>query len=141
MDLEATRRSGISSGMKRVLLLAAALAALTAPASAGDRVLAVGNCLKASYKPRQIVLACADGGARLVRISWSRWGGRTAAGRGKLVVNTCEPSCVDGSARTTGPARITLSRRRTCSSGIRVYTHLRFKVPGDGARVKHLGCP
>jgi hypothetical protein len=49
----------------------------------------------------------------LEQVKWLRWGADGAAGRGELHVNTCNPSCAVGTAKTV-PVTITLSDVRTC---------------------------
>jgi hypothetical protein len=51
---------------------------------------------KAHVRPRTLVLACADAGEELTRISWRSWGSKTAVAAGDEIVNLCVPSCVAG---------------------------------------------
>ena len=60
-------------------------------------------------RPASFVLACADGGAVLTKITWSSWSASGAKGTGQLAVNNCQPSCAGGKFVST-PTAITLSR-------------------------------
>ena len=61
-----------------------------------------------AYKPKEIVIACADAGVLFSNITWSKWDMNGAKGRGNLVVNTCEPTCADGNVITYRRVRLTL---------------------------------
>lgn len=60
------------------------------------------------YKPKEIIIACADAGVAFSNITWSRWNNNRAVGRGTLSVNTCEPTCADGNFVTYRRVRLTL---------------------------------
>ena len=99
----------------RILLLAA-LALLVAPAvaTAGeDRVFFPGNCETNSYKPKTIIIACADGNFVLRKVKYSSYGESTARGTSTARVNDCEPNCGRGTFRNYA-ASFTLSRPRQC---------------------------
>ena len=63
-----------------------------------------------AFKPREIVLACADAGVRFGNITWTRWNNNRAVGRGTLFVNTCEPTCADGNVIRYQRVRLTLGQ-------------------------------
>ena len=49
-----------------------------------------------AIEPSSIVLACADGNARLQNLVWSAWGQDEAQAGGDYVINDCTPSCAGG---------------------------------------------
>jgi hypothetical protein len=58
-------------------------------------------------KPSTIVLACGDGNAKLINLTWSTWGSSDALGRGDYDWNDCVPTCVGGTFHAS-PAALTL---------------------------------
>jgi hypothetical protein len=79
--------------------LAAAPAAMAAPASTRPVLV---NCLdKATVKPSQFIITCADGNDYLAKLKWSHWGA-TASGKGTEWINTCNPNCAAGKFRKFG---------------------------------------
>lgn len=56
--------------------------------------------------PDTFTIACADGNANLAQLAWEDWGADEATAVGDLVVNTCEPTCADGTLETY-PVRVT----------------------------------
>jgi hypothetical protein len=79
-----------------VLALASSLAATASPATAIGHTKVLGNCVKATYRPQRIILACADANADLSHITYSTWTRHSATGMATLDRNTCKPSCVAG---------------------------------------------
>jgi hypothetical protein len=75
-------------------LLAAAITitafAISASATAP---LKITNCNKTASRPKLLTLTCGDGNTVLKGMSWSSFGGLSAAGKGTFVTNTCEPNC------------------------------------------------
>jgi hypothetical protein len=63
-------------------------------------------------------------------LRWAGWGGRTAVGRGRVAT----------SGRSARTGRITMSSRRTCADGRRVYTRATAKVAGRTVRLTRPGC-
>ena len=47
-------------------------------------------------RPREVVLACADGNSYVDHLSWVRWSGQLAVGHGTLEQNDCTPDCAAG---------------------------------------------
>jgi hypothetical protein len=89
--------------------------------------------------PRTFTLACADANESLGSLTWQNWGEPTATASGKLVVNTCRPTCVAGKF-VSYPVDVTMSRRvvatkpATSSSGdkkVWLYTVVTFQATGD----------
>lgn len=60
------------------------------------------------HKPAEYVMSCADYNASWRKVTWSRWGGDIATGKGALYQNDCTPNCADGRFHTYG-ATVTLS--------------------------------
>lgn len=100
-------------------LLAFAALALAAPGQAAA-VTYAANCghtgfLK--YKPKDWSNGCTGGAFNIERIRWSRWGTRSARGSGRTLFRDplCRPTCPEARYYKYR-ARITMRRRRTCSS-------------------------
>ena len=85
-------------------------------AAQGPRVLFPGDCRKPTFKPRQIIVACADANFVIRQISWSSWTTRRATGNGTASINNCTPSCVEGTFESF-PVRVTLFDPRRCRPG------------------------
>lgn len=61
------------------------------------KVTGIRDCVgNPTHEPRSITLTCADAGYQVVKLKWQNWGAKRAAATGVAVVNTCEPSCADG---------------------------------------------
>ena len=104
--------------------LAAALAVLVAvPAGSATKVLFPANCGKPTYKPKSIVVACADANNQLTHIKWQTYGTRAASGTATAKVNDCNPNCVTGKVRNF-PAVVTLTRPKKCGKGVTQFTRL-----------------
>lgn len=77
-----------------------ALAVSSAAAAAGAPG-SVPDCLgKPVVKPAEVVLACADAGLGVERITWLGWGAPVAAGLGTAFANDCTPDCAAGHVHT-----------------------------------------
>lgn len=93
------------------------------------------------YKPRAFVAGSGVGGGvlRLSAVRWSRWGQRSARGKGTFTYNTCSPTCADGNSKSTS-ARIRLYRpRRGCEIYVngrtvrtrrRLFTRIELRYDG-----------
>lgn len=108
----------------KVLPLAGALVVLLAiPAGSATKVVFPANCGKPTFKPKSIVVACADANNRLTRIKWLTYGSRSASGTATAKVNDCDPNCVSGEVKNY-PALVTLTRPRNCGGGVTQFTRL-----------------
>jgi hypothetical protein len=112
------------------LLVAAGALALSAPAGgAGERTYLPG-CVpaeKAKYKPKTIIVACADANFQIRKISWSHWGHDYAKGKGRAKVNDCDPSCADGHFHSY-PVKVRAERPHHCEDyGKREWRRLRWR--------------
>jgi hypothetical protein len=103
----------------RRLATLAALAALqlAAPAALAidrNRVLVVGDCTHAQFKPAKIVIACGDGNEVLTHLSWSTWTAAKATGKGMNSINSCTPTCAGGHFKDYA-VTVTLSKPHHCA--------------------------
>lgn len=120
----------------RFLIAVAALAAVTAPAAPAaaqedDRRLLINDCERGKFKPKRVIVTCADANFRLRGLRWSRWGDDEARGRGTAVINDCEPNCAEGTFRRY-PIRVRAFRPRLtggCVPGY-LFTRLGWRFPG-----------
>jgi hypothetical protein len=123
--------------------LIAALAVSVASAAAPVKIT---NCNKAVSRPKQVTLACGDANTRLNKLTWSRFGGASAKGKGTFETDTCEPNCAEGKT-VTYPVMVAAAGSRSCSKGLRVYAKLTLtfkgKTPKYAKNYKHwsLRCP
>jgi hypothetical protein len=103
-------------------LLAAPSGALAAGSAAPGRTLAI-TCGSEHYKPRKIVLSCADAGIWLSGLHWSGWSRSRAHATGTYNENLCQPDCADGHV-VSAAVRVTLSTPRSCPG----HAHRAFGV-------------
>jgi hypothetical protein len=116
------------------LLVLAATLGLTAPAGGAGEKTYLPGCVpaeKAKYKPRTIVVACADANFQIRKIEWSHWGDRGAKGTGKAKVNTCDPSCAEGKFKTY-PVIVRAGHPHQCEDfGRREWKRLYWRFTDD----------
>jgi hypothetical protein len=113
-----------------LLLVAAAIAAGCGGGSDDDqRVLFPAGCTHPSYKPRQIIVTCADANTVLKGISWKSYGSDSASGSGAANVNACDPNCAAGRFQSF-PATVKLSQPEDCRKDIRQFTRLVLTYTG-----------
>jgi hypothetical protein len=101
--------------MRRSFKLAVLVALLAIPAVAtasSSRTLAI-NCGRKEYKPREIILTCADAGILVDQLRWSSWNATKAVATGSYVENTCSPTCSAGHT-VSRPVKVTLLGRGIC---------------------------
>ena len=76
---------------------AAARQARPATAAASAAVPVVIDCAgQFQVRPGQYILACGDGGARLIGLRWAAWGSSSAFVAGVFDLNDCIPTCKTG---------------------------------------------
>jgi hypothetical protein len=116
------------------LTLAASGALLAGPAAAATQAAAtthtkvISSCVKATYRPRAYVLACADDNTAIRHATYSTWTRHSASGHGTYYYNTCTPDCVDGKTKHH-PVSFILSRVRTVD-GTRLFTRINVSYAG-----------
>jgi hypothetical protein len=94
------------------------------------RVLLIYNCERGRYKPRRVIVTCADANFRVRNIRWSSWTRREARGRGTALINDCDPNCAQGTFRRY-PIRLRAFRPRLtggCVPGS-LFTRLGWRFP------------
>ena len=106
--------------MLRISLALGAILAIALPASAfagsGSDKLHVffpKDCQTNVYKPKSFVVTCADANIMVKKVDYSRYGEKTARGTGTARINTCDPSCVEGTFKNY-PVSFKLSKVRQC---------------------------
>ena len=80
------------------------------------------NCSTRSQRPHEIILTCADANTYVTNIRWSHWSQASANARGTLHWNTCTPTCVAGTRRSTTINFVATHRRKV--KGVWLYTEL-----------------
>jgi hypothetical protein len=128
-----------------LLAAAIAIAAFAMSASAASP-LKITNCNKTASSPKLLTLTCGDGNTVLKGLSWSSFGGASAAGKGTFVTNTCEPNCAEGKD-ISFPVTAKATGSKKCKGGVKVYGKLALTFTGskkpapDIPRNWTLGCP
>ena len=83
--------------------------------------------------PGAILLACADGNARLTNLAWSSWTQSVATASGVYTHNLCVPNCAQGTF-VSGPATVRLRYPVQTSAGQEFasisYTYADSSTPG-----------
>ena len=123
----------------RTLAIAAATAgvalgglAIAPTAGAAPTATVVINCVgKGVVKPKQIIIACADAGVMVYKISWTSWTDNEAKGTGTLAWNTCLPkTCVAGIVQKY-KVKITLGRVAS-GPNVTVFSGMTLNFGKDG---------
>jgi hypothetical protein len=100
--------------------------------AAASSVPVVVNCrMHGQTRPRQYVLACADGNSYLARLRWKTWGSSAALAKGRSVFNDCTPRCVAGHFHSF-PVLVALWRARPWPghAGQRYFTRVTIIYTG-----------
>lgn len=108
-----------------------AQAALARPASVAAQTV-VFDCpgQHAMVRPKDFVLACADGNSALEKLTWSSWAPGMASAQGTLVQNDCTPYCAAGHFHSY-PALVVLWGGKAIGHGERAYTKLTMILTGS----------
>jgi hypothetical protein len=83
----------------------------------------------ALVRPKDFVLACADGNSVLEKLAWATWASGLASAKGTLVQNDCTPYCAAGHFHRY-PALVVLWGSKAVGSGEHAYTKLTLILPG-----------
>lgn len=83
--------------------------------STPPRVL-VQVCEAPAYRPVDLLIACADGNARVAKLRWTTWTAQRATGTGSWEENDCKPFCAEGTFHDY-PVRLDLSEPMTKGRG------------------------
>lgn len=103
------------------------------------------NCAgHAQTRPRSYILACADAGAYLTKMSWANWGSSAAFASGTYNFKVCIPNCAAGHVATF-PALAALWRAEPLPghTGERFFTRMTLIYTGNrsykaGGKTYHL---
>lgn len=133
-------------GMAVSMLAVVALSAVASAAGRCERsVCFVGAVNNVQVKPRTLYLS-ADGTLEVVHVTWSRWGGTVARGRGTAYYHGCSPTCAQA-PRAHATVTVRLSDTLACAptrdtpNGLyynRVRLTLRSGRDLDGAALRRL---
>jgi hypothetical protein len=125
--------------MTRTLMIAASATAvglggvaLAPAATAATSQTVVIDCQgKGVVKPKEIVMACADGSIEVMSIRWTSWTANSARGTGTLVWNTCLPTdCAAGIVQKY-KVRVVLGRVAS-GPNIDVFSGMTLRFPDLG---------
>jgi hypothetical protein len=112
-----------------IAVLALGLAACGGSGDDTAKVLFPADCAKPTYKPKQIVVTCADANNVVQGITWKSYGDKSAAGEGTANVNTCDPNCAAGKFQKF-PASVALSGPKDCGDNVTQFTSLVLTYTG-----------
>lgn len=88
------------------------------------------RCYGGSYRPRSVIVFCADAGMVLRQTKWRGWNRSIATGRAVALTKTCKPDCATGGFVNYHVA-VRVYRVRQCeSTGRYQYTRLRVSFLG-----------
>jgi hypothetical protein len=110
------------------LATGAALTAAPAAAASKTHTMVISSCTKATYKPHQYILTCADAYTQIHHAKYSSWSANGASGHGTFVYNTCVPNCAAGKMKHH-PVTFTLGRVRT-AGGKKLFTRMYVDYAG-----------
>jgi hypothetical protein len=98
-----------------VVAMALPVAAASAAGSSSDqlRVFFPKDCQHNVYKPKSVIVTCADANFAIKKITYSSYGTKKARGTGTASINTCEPNCAAGTFQSF-PVRFVMSRVGQC---------------------------
>lgn len=104
---------------------------------------AAESCTGHSYRPRRVILACADANLYVAALHYSSYGTREARASGVFHLNDCTPDCAGGHFHTySGSIRMFDVVR--CSDGRRYFAKARYSFPhryGKGvALIRPMSC-
>jgi hypothetical protein len=85
----------------------------------------------AQIAPSSIVLACGDGNAGFLNLTWSSWTPTAASGTGTYYFNTCTPDCAQGTF-VFEPTTLVLHKPVATSAGVQ-FTTVTFTYANPGA--------
>jgi hypothetical protein len=95
-----------------------------------ERLYFPSTCRAPKYKPKRIIVACADVGLYLTSMRWRGWNTTVAKGSGTAHANDCIPYCAVGHFHTN-PAKVRRYRAGFCADeGVYQYRRLRITFPG-----------
>ncbi len=83
----------------------------------------------AMVRPKDFVLACADGNSALKKLAWSAWAPGLASAKATLVQNDCTPYCAAGHFHSY-PALVVLWGSKAIGHGEHAYTRLTMILTG-----------
>jgi hypothetical protein len=83
----------------------------------------------AMVRPKDFVLACADGNSAVEQLSWSAWAPGLASAKGTLVQNDCVPYCAAGHFHRY-PALVVLWGSKAVGHGEYAFTRLTMILTG-----------
>jgi hypothetical protein len=96
--------------------------------------------LSDTVMPARLVLACGDGSIQAAIARWRTWYLNAASGRGRVLVNSCQPDCAGGRP-VAYPAVFTLTSPTTVGSRL-YFTELRIHFVGPAPGPRHsVTCP
>lgn len=127
------------------VLVAVAAFPAVALAAGSSKPWVTSNCKSEHYKPKTIIVACADASDRLHNLKWSSWGARNAMGKGTLTYNTCVPNCASGH-NVSFSVKVTLSKVKSCRGHKhKIFSHAALsyigKQPKHADKSLPLFCP
>lgn len=94
---------------------------------------AAEGCRGHLYRPRKIILACADANLYVTGVSYSSYGGHEAKAHGLFHLNDCTPNCAGGRFHTYHGS-IRLFDVVQCVDGRRYFSQARYSFRARGGK-------
>ena len=102
-------------------------------AGASPVYVAAEGCRGHRYKPRKVILACADANLYVTGLRYSSYGSREAKATGVFHQNDCTPDCAGGRFHEHGGS-IRFFGVIACANGRRYFARARYSFPGRGGK-------
>lgn len=95
--------------------------------------IAAEGCDGHLYKPRKVILACADANLYVTGLHYSAYRGREAKANGVFHLNDCTPDCAGGRFHAHG-GTIRFFDVVRCADGRRYFSQARYSFPSKGGK-------
>jgi hypothetical protein len=102
----------------------------SAAASPGADVAVLGCQGSLKVEPSEVVACSIDEPVKIDHVDWTGWGEDPAYGRGRAIINTCEPYCAAGNYHLFRVILIATGLKPCQES--QVYSAIRFAVISEG---------
>lgn len=120
--------AAVSGGSSRTLTGTTKTTASTATTPPTQSAYFYGTDASRAVRPSTLYLT-GDGTLQVNDVSWSSWGGSTAAGSGTAEYHGCNPNCAQAAVQTT-PVTISLYGLTRCGDQL-YYANVELTEPGD----------
>jgi hypothetical protein len=121
------------AGPSAVAIAAPASAVKSFAAASSAVLIASEGCDGHLYKPRKVILACADANLYVTGLHYSAYSGTEAKANGVFHLNDCTPDCAGGRFHAHG-GMIRFFDVVHCADGRRYFSQARYSFPSKGGK-------